>query len=499
MRSARCVALLVLLVCTALAAPRAAAQSARDEARTRFERGVELFDEGQYDQALVEFRRAYDLAPAAAVLFNVARVHAALGHAVEAVDTYARYLREAERVAPERRREVEQEVQRLEARIARLTIRVDAPDAIVRVDDVVVDATQPVRVTVGSHLVAATAPGRDPARERVEVAGGDARTVELRLAVSGGGGGSLRIDSRVPGVTVRVDDREVGVTPLDATVRVAAGAHRVVAARAGYHTTERAVIVEPGTEASVALELSIDADADAASRGELTLALPDAAYSVAVDGAALPGEPSRLTLPVGPHDLVLDVAGRERLRQRVELSAAGIELRPALVWTPDARAARLGAAGEQRTAGWVLLVSGAALAVAGAAVLAWNEESFASSGVREQRDVLLPQCEAWARGAPSSTCDMRFGALGLMTALGRRFDSWNAVSSRVDARIGECDLARVLGGVAAGVGAAALLVGVILVVAAPSDEAIDRSASAARAPRVSLGLAASQLTLRMEL
>jgi len=41
------------------------------EAGKHFQRGVTLYNETDYRAALVEFRRAYDLAPNAAVLYNI--------------------------------------------------------------------------------------------------------------------------------------------------------------------------------------------------------------------------------------------------------------------------------------------------------------------------------------------------------------------------------------------------------------------------------------------
>jgi tetratricopeptide (TPR) repeat protein len=50
------------------------AEAAR-EARERFQRGVELYKEGDYRAALLEFRHAYRLSPNPVVLFNIAQSH----------------------------------------------------------------------------------------------------------------------------------------------------------------------------------------------------------------------------------------------------------------------------------------------------------------------------------------------------------------------------------------------------------------------------------------
>src|SRR5690606_16554980 len=41
------------------------------EARTRYDRGTKLYHDGAYEQALIEFERAYELAPAYRILYNI--------------------------------------------------------------------------------------------------------------------------------------------------------------------------------------------------------------------------------------------------------------------------------------------------------------------------------------------------------------------------------------------------------------------------------------------
>src|SRR5262245_23960832 len=48
--------------------------TSREEARVRFERGVQLVGEEQYEAALIEFRRAFELTGEYRVLYNIAQV-----------------------------------------------------------------------------------------------------------------------------------------------------------------------------------------------------------------------------------------------------------------------------------------------------------------------------------------------------------------------------------------------------------------------------------------
>ena len=170
----------------ALAAPQAARASEKEEARKHYDRAIELVDDGQLEGAIVEFQRSYDLTHHFAVLYNIGQVFVSLAKPVEAVDAYERYLADGgKKITAARRAEVEQEIARQKARIATLEIRGLPEGAGVRVDGKEIGKapiTAPVRVGVGTHAIAVSAEGYDPAETEVTVAGEDQKVVELVLA-----------------------------------------------------------------------------------------------------------------------------------------------------------------------------------------------------------------------------------------------------------------------------------------------------------------------------
>jgi tetratricopeptide (TPR) repeat protein len=176
----------LVIVLGALAAPQAAQAGEKEEARKHYDRALELADDGQTEGAIVEFRRSYDLTHHFAVLYNIGQVYVSLAKPVEAVDAYERYLADGGKKIPAARRaEVEQEIARQKARIATLEIRGLPEGAVVRLDGKEIakgPITAPVRVGVGTHAIAASAEGYDPAETEVTVAGEDRRVVELALA-----------------------------------------------------------------------------------------------------------------------------------------------------------------------------------------------------------------------------------------------------------------------------------------------------------------------------
>jgi tetratricopeptide (TPR) repeat protein len=62
------------------------------KAKSHFKKGRDLQRLGQYEQAILEYQAAYQLAPRPELLFNIAQCHRLAGHASEAIDYYERFL-----------------------------------------------------------------------------------------------------------------------------------------------------------------------------------------------------------------------------------------------------------------------------------------------------------------------------------------------------------------------------------------------------------------------
>jgi hypothetical protein len=179
-------ALLGLAAPAALADPPAA--SPVKEATTHFRRGVALYNEADYRGALIEFKRAYEIAPNANVLYNVGETHYQLQNYAAALAVFERYLTEAGTTALHRR-EVEQTMDTLRTRIGKVRITSNADGCEVTVDDELIGRApfeSPVTVSVGRRKITAMAPGRSPDTRFVEVAAGDTVDVALSLAPLGG-------------------------------------------------------------------------------------------------------------------------------------------------------------------------------------------------------------------------------------------------------------------------------------------------------------------------
>jgi hypothetical protein len=151
------------------------------EAEAHFRRGVELYKESDLGGALVEFKRAYDLAPNFRVLFNLGQTYYQLQRYADALRTLQAFLTQGgAQISAERRASVQADVRQLENRVGQIDIRANVDGAQILVDDDAVGATplaQAVAVSVGRRKISATKAGLPDQERFIDVAAGDHPTV----------------------------------------------------------------------------------------------------------------------------------------------------------------------------------------------------------------------------------------------------------------------------------------------------------------------------------
>jgi tetratricopeptide (TPR) repeat protein len=181
-RALSLVVLACLTICGARIAQAEPNAAANAEAAKHFQRGVTMYNEADYRAALVEFRRAYETSPNAAVLYNIGQTYYQLQNYAAALVALGRYLTEAGPSASHRR-EVEATVDTLQSRVGKVAITTSLPGADITVDDELVGKTpldEPVLVSIGRRKITALRDGRVTETRFVDVAAGD--TVNVALA-----------------------------------------------------------------------------------------------------------------------------------------------------------------------------------------------------------------------------------------------------------------------------------------------------------------------------
>lgn len=157
---------------------------ATKDAEQHYLRGKQLFDEGDYSLALVEFNRAYEISPNYRVLFNIAQINIQLFNYAAARTTIERFLREGgDDIPAARKTQAEKDLAMLKTRTAHLRITT-TPPAAVTIDEAQVGTapfTEPLLVNAGQRKVTVSATGYATATKLVTVAGGDSQEVSVAL------------------------------------------------------------------------------------------------------------------------------------------------------------------------------------------------------------------------------------------------------------------------------------------------------------------------------
>jgi hypothetical protein len=181
-------ALIVALTCVATRSGGAPPDQHVQEASKHFQHGVELSDDGDWRAAVIEFERAYVIAPNFHVLYDIGQCHYQLHDYPAALDAFRRYLAEGQAlVPPERRAKVESDIASLKGRVASLRLSASVDGAEVGVDDMVVGTTPiaaPVVVSAGRHKLTASKAGLPALVRYVDIAGEETLDVSLDLGPS---------------------------------------------------------------------------------------------------------------------------------------------------------------------------------------------------------------------------------------------------------------------------------------------------------------------------
>ncbi|UJR86646.1 PEGA domain-containing protein [Sandaracinus amylolyticus] len=196
-------------------------EAQRLEASAHFRRGVTLYEEGDYEAAMIEFQRAYDVLPTYNVLFNIGQTQLAMWHYVAALRAFEAYLEQGgERIDAERRAQVEEAIATLRGRTGTIALRVNVDGAEIRVDEEEVGRAplaEPLPVDVGRHVIEVRAPEHQPWRETITIAGGEAAELDVTLHEIAA---TVVVEQRSESHPVRT----VGITGLVITGAVAIGA-----------------------------------------------------------------------------------------------------------------------------------------------------------------------------------------------------------------------------------------------------------------------------------
>jgi hypothetical protein len=463
---------LLLLAASPARAADAPPDPKKAEAAQRFDRGLQLFDDGDTAGALAEFKRTYELVPNPVVLFNIGLVYAAMGRPVSAVDALEKVMQTPDKLSTDQRERATRTLNDQKQRIGRLMVTTVPEGARIDIDNVESARTplkEPIRISEGAHIIGAVAEGYAPDRKEVVVAGNSEATVTFELVSTQGKQlANLTVRSRVAGADVVIDNKPAGKTPLATSVTLLAGHHVVELKRPGYRSSRQEVDVGAGATGELSFDLAVDPAQLSAEGAMLAIDASEPHPVLFVDDEHKGPYTEPVRLPRGPHRLRIEHAGFLPVERNVNLdqgqtSLVHVDLEP----TPEKRAAYASSANFHRTWGIIGLIAGGAIGIGSGVFLATKstddlDAKQAEFDAAENALVneLEPNCNL-PGGDDRDVCTaIRDNALSAL----------NSAKSKDKTKT-------IIGGVGIGVGAALAVTGLVLLLTGDDPGRYDKKAS----------------------
>ena len=167
-------------------------EAVHEEARIHWRQGVILFEEDDYEAALVEFRKAWELRPSYKILYNIGQVEFLLKHYARALEAFEKYIEDgADEIEQGRRDEVVKEIETLRLRTGWIGVTRPLSGADIFLDEALIgqaDPENPFVVDIGFHLVEIVRNGKSLFRQKIEIAAGETIKIgpEEKSAVKAG-------------------------------------------------------------------------------------------------------------------------------------------------------------------------------------------------------------------------------------------------------------------------------------------------------------------------
>ena len=376
------VAALTFVCAFAPASANAQSESARNEARERFDRGLRLVNQNDNEGALAEFRRAYELVPHPILLYNLGLVLAASGRPVDAVEAFDSLLAAPGNLDAERLARARDERARQLSRIGgdraggERRRRLDRARRRGNGQSAPAGAAQDGERRTHRR---GRRTGPRAAQAKGECRRANARARRAFAHRNQGKPAQLEIQSRIPEAEVWIDGDLVGHTPLGASVALAPGAREVEVRRAGYVSAKQAVNLGPGSPAGSSSRrhpTRLRSHARAACwRFQSASRTPWCSWTAS--------RVARIRALCGSHTASTQSGGTREflpIQRTVTVPKAAntsvtIELEP----TPEKRADYRSATVTQRTWGYIATGTGAAITLGSLGFVIWNASEEADA------------------------------------------------------------------------------------------------------------------------
>ncbi|MBI4817074.1 MAG: PEGA domain-containing protein [Deltaproteobacteria bacterium] len=240
--------------------------------KSRIEAGKKAFSRGSYEEAIQEFKAAYDLKPSSGIIFNIAKSYERLARYEEAIDYFQQYL-QSEPNAKDKA-DVEETIKRLKKsireRFQELYVTSDPPGADIFIDDAKTglqgQTNYRFKVTPGPHTLFLELNGYEPIKREFVMPDDKPLQLEFKLNKLKNVG-YVEVKSNVDGARIYIDGAIVGLTPYRKKKQLEAGPHQIVIEAFGFPRHTEEFVVE--RDQTVALDVTMEA-VDQTGEGDST-------------------------------------------------------------------------------------------------------------------------------------------------------------------------------------------------------------------------------------
>jgi len=167
-------------------------------ARENYQRGKELYDQGNFEGALESFQVAYDIKPHPVVLKSIAECKVMLGDIPGAIETLELFLSSPEATKKE---SIRARVEELKGMLVTIEVTSEPPGAGITVDGKETDKFTPATIELG------------PGEHEVSLKNEDYEPVVKRIALESGVASAVSVDFKTEGI--EIEPKKELVDPFD--------------------------------------------------------------------------------------------------------------------------------------------------------------------------------------------------------------------------------------------------------------------------------------------
>jgi hypothetical protein len=159
----------------------------KEKAKKHFNRAIQFFDKGKYEDALIDFEVSYDYRPHWKIKYNMALCHYHLGHFIAAADLLEAFLREGgQKVSAEESKQAGEVLANIKKKVGTLTLTGEVKGSLVKIDGKKVEGVkdgETVFLEPGKHLVYVASSDSVLVDETIDFEAGESKEILVKVLV----------------------------------------------------------------------------------------------------------------------------------------------------------------------------------------------------------------------------------------------------------------------------------------------------------------------------